>query len=128
MRLSSPNCSRQRQNGSLTAYAIEKNYALQLAASEKLPLFEQAVKEGIKPKLAAFTILSTTTELRRDGVDIRKIPDQVYLDTWHAVDSGKAAREAIPEISSGALPGAALLQKPLQNLHRRYRARNSRRL
>jgi glutamyl-tRNA(Gln) amidotransferase subunit E len=80
------------------AYGIEKNYALQLAASDKLPLFERAVQEGIKPKLAAFTILSTTTELRRDGVEIRKIPDQAYLDTWHAVDSGKTAKEAIPEL------------------------------
>jgi glutamyl-tRNA(Gln) amidotransferase subunit E len=79
-------------------YEIEKNYALQLAASEKLPLFEQAVKEGIKPKLAAFTVLSTTTELRREGVDFRQVPDQAYLDTWHAVESGKAAREAIPDI------------------------------
>ena len=80
------------------AYGIEKNYALQLAASEKLPLFDRAVSEGIKPKLAAFTILSTTTELRRDGVDIRKIQDQAYLDIWHAVESGKAAKEAIPDI------------------------------
>jgi glutamyl-tRNA(Gln) amidotransferase subunit E len=79
-------------------YGIEINYAFQLAASEKLPLFEQAVREGIRPKLAAFTILSTTTELRRDGVEIQKIPDQAYLDAWHAVESGKAAREAIPEI------------------------------
>ena len=77
-------------------------------ASEKLPLFEQAVKEGIKPKLAAFTILSTTTELRRDGVDIRKIPDQAYLDTWHAVDSGKAAREAIPEIFRSIAGGSSV--------------------
>jgi glutamyl-tRNA(Gln) amidotransferase subunit E len=80
------------------AYGIEKNYAIQLASSEKLPLFDRAVQEGIKPKLAAFTILSTSTELRRDGVDIRKIPDQAFLDTWHAVDTGKAAKEAIPEI------------------------------
>lgn len=91
----------------VAAFEIERNYALQLAASEKLPLFEQAVKEGIKPKLAAFTILSTTTELRRDGVDIQKIPDQVYLDTWHAVDSGKAAREAIPEIFRSIAEGSS---------------------
>jgi glutamyl-tRNA(Gln) amidotransferase subunit E len=79
-------------------YGIELPYALQLAGSEKLPLFERAVKDGIKPKLAAFTILSTTTGLRRDGVDVQKIPDQAYLDVWQAVESGKAAREAIPEI------------------------------
>jgi glutamyl-tRNA(Gln) amidotransferase subunit E len=89
-----------------SAYEIELNYALQLASSEKLPLFEKAVLEGIKPKLAAFTILSAITELRRDGVDIRKIPDKVYLDTWHAVDSGKAAKEAIPEILRSVAAGS----------------------
>jgi glutamyl-tRNA(Gln) amidotransferase subunit E len=90
-----------------TEYGIEKNYALQLASSEKLPLFNEAVKEGIKPKLAAFSILSTSTELRRDGVDIRKIPDQAYLDTWHAVQSGKAAREAIPDILRNIAGGSS---------------------
>ncbi len=79
-------------------YGIDRPYALQLAASDKLPLFERAVKEGIRSKLAAFTILSTSTELRRAGVDIRKIPDDAYLATWHAVDKGQAAKEAIPEI------------------------------
>ena len=80
------------------AYGIEKNYALQLAASEKLPLFDRAVQEGIKPKLAAFTLLSTLTELRRDGVDTRKISDSDYLEMMRAVENGKAAKEAIPEI------------------------------
>jgi glutamyl-tRNA(Gln) amidotransferase subunit E len=94
----------------VAAYEIERNYALQLAVSDKLPLFEQAVKDGIKPKLAAFTILSTTTELRRDGVDIRKIPDQAYLDTWHAVDSGKAAREAIHEIFRSIAEGCSFTE------------------
>jgi len=91
-------------------YGIEKNYALQLASSDKLPLFEQAVREGIKPKLAAFTILSTTTELRRDGVDITKIPEQAYLSTWHAVEDGKAAKEAIPEIFRSIAGGSTFTE------------------
>jgi glutamyl-tRNA(Gln) amidotransferase subunit E len=91
-------------------YGIERPYALQLAGSEKLPLFERAVKDGIKPKLAAFTILSTITELRRDGVDVRKIPDQAYLDTWHTVESGKAAREAVPEIFRSIAGGSTFAE------------------
>jgi len=87
-------------------YGIEKNYALQLASSEKLPLFCQAVNEGIKPKLAAFSILSTSTELRREGVDMQKISDKAYLDVWHAVDSGKAAREAIPDLFRSIAAGS----------------------
>jgi glutamyl-tRNA(Gln) amidotransferase subunit E len=96
--ITTPELLAKKAEGFTVEYGIEKNYALQLASSEKLPLFEQAVKEGIKPKLAAFSILSTSTELRREGVDIKKIPDQAYLYTWHAVESGKAAKEAIPEI------------------------------
>jgi glutamyl-tRNA(Gln) amidotransferase subunit E len=89
-------------------YGIEKNYALQLASSEKLPLFLQSVQEGIKPKLAAFTILSTSTELRRDGVDVARITDQAFLDTWHAVGSGKAAREAVPDILRSIAGGSTV--------------------
>jgi glutamyl-tRNA(Gln) amidotransferase subunit E len=99
----------------VAAYGIERNYALQLAASDRLPLFDRAVTEGIKPKLAAFTILSTTTELRRDGVDVRKIPDEAYLDTWRAVDSGKAAREAIPEIFR-SIAGGSTFAEAMQKL------------
>jgi glutamyl-tRNA(Gln) amidotransferase subunit E len=93
-------------------YAIEKNYAVQLASSDKLPLFERAVQEGIKPKLAVFTILSTSTELRRDGVAIHAIPDDTYLSIWHAVEQGRAAKEAIPDllrvVASGSTVDAAL--------------------
>lgn len=94
----------------VAAYGIERNYALQLAASDKLPLFDRAVAEGIKPKLAAFTILSTITELRREGTDVRKIPDEAYLDTWRAVDAGKAAREAIPDIFRSIAGGSTFAE------------------
>jgi glutamyl-tRNA(Gln) amidotransferase subunit E len=87
-------------------YAIDLAYATQLALSEKLPLFERALAEGIKPKLAAFTILSTCTELRREGVAIEKIPDKDYLATWHAVENGRAAKEAIPVLFRGLASGS----------------------
>ncbi|MFA4878242.1 MAG: Glu-tRNA(Gln) amidotransferase subunit GatE [Methanoregula sp.] len=89
-------------------YGIEKNYALQLAASEKLPLFDRALQEGIKPKLAAFTLLSTVTELRREGVDVRVIPDGAYLALWHAVEEGKAAKEAIPDLIRSIAEGSSI--------------------
>jgi len=86
-------------------YGIDLAYATQLALSDKLPLFERAVAEGIKPKLAAFTILSSCTELRREGVAVEKIPDTDYLATWHAVESGRAAKEAIPNLLRGLASG-----------------------
>jgi len=86
-------------------YSIDRNYATRLALSEKLPLFERAVAEGIKPKLAVFTILSTCTELRREGVELGTISDEDYLATWHAVESGRAAKEAIPDLLRGLASG-----------------------
>jgi glutamyl-tRNA(Gln) amidotransferase subunit E len=86
-------------------YSIDLNYATQLALSEKLPLFERAVAEGIKPRLAVFTILSTCTELRREGVDVGRISDEDYLATWHAVESNRAAKEAIPDLLRGLASG-----------------------
>jgi len=95
-------------------YGIDLNYALQLAGSDKLPLFERAVREKIKPKLAAFTLLSTATELRREGVEVRAVTDESYLAIWHAVESGRAAKEAIPvllrSIAAGSPVDAALAE------------------
>ncbi|MCK9631282.1 MAG: Glu-tRNA(Gln) amidotransferase subunit GatE [Methanoregula sp.] len=96
-------------------YQIDLPYAMQLAGSDKLPLFERAIKEGIKPKLAAFTILSTATELRRDGVDVRKISDDAYLATWHAVEKGQTVREAIPELFRSIAAGSTF-EESLKNL------------
>jgi glutamyl-tRNA(Gln) amidotransferase subunit E len=95
------------QRYSLT-YEIEPNYAAQLASSEKLPLFERAVKEGVKPKLAAFTILSTTIELRREGIEIQNISDDAYLAIWHAVEKGRAAKEAIPDLLRAVASGSTV--------------------
>ena len=39
-------------------------------------------------------------------MDIAKVPDQAYLDSWHAVEDGKAAREAIPEILRSIAAGS----------------------
>lgn len=89
-------------------YGIDLNYALQLAASDKLPLFERAVQEKIKPKLAAFTLLSTATELRREGVEMRAVPDESYLAVWHAVEDGRAAKEAIPALLRGIAAGSTV--------------------
>ena len=72
------------------------------------PSFDRAVQEGIKPKLAAFTILSTLTELRRAGVDTKKVTDAAYLETLHAVDKGQAAKEAIPEIFRSIAEGISV--------------------
>ena len=96
-------------------YGIERNYALQLISSDRFPLFERAVSEGIKPKLAVFTILSTSTELRREGVPVQLIPDDAFISIWLAVEKGKAAREAIPDLLRALAKGSSI-EEVLANL------------
>jgi glutamyl-tRNA(Gln) amidotransferase subunit E len=77
---------------------LDEGLSRQVAFSERLPLFERAVSEKINPTLAARTILGTLKEIQRDGADIALISDDQFIEVLHEVESGKAAKEAIPEI------------------------------
>ncbi|MCU0629953.1 MAG: Glu-tRNA(Gln) amidotransferase subunit GatE [Methanoregulaceae archaeon] len=81
-----------------TELGLDDGMARQIAFSERLPLFERSVSEGINPTLAARTILGTLKEIQRDGADVSMIPDDRFIEVLHEVESGKAAKEAIPEI------------------------------
>ncbi|WML68004.1 MAG: glutamyl-tRNA(Gln) amidotransferase subunit E [Methanoregula sp. SKADARSKE-2] len=89
-------------------YAIDLSYATQLVSSKRLPVFERAIEEGIKPKLAAFTLLSTSTELRREGIKIQNVADEAFIGILHAVEEGRAAREAIPDLIRSAAEGCSV--------------------
>jgi glutamyl-tRNA(Gln) amidotransferase subunit E len=102
----------ERANRFITELGLDESLARQLAFSERLPLFERAVAEKINPNIAARTVLATLKELARDGVDITGITDDQVVAVLKAVESGKAAKEAIPDllraIASGAQVSAAL--------------------
>ncbi len=85
---------------------LDEGLARQIAFSERLPLFERAVRDTINPTLAARTILGTLKEIHREGADILMISDDQFIEVLHAVESGKAAREAIPELLKMVAKGA----------------------
>jgi glutamyl-tRNA(Gln) amidotransferase subunit E len=87
---------------------LDPAVAKQMAFSEYLPLFERALANGIKPSLASRTLLATLKELRRDGVDTDKIPDDAILSVLEAVEKGTAAKEAIPEILTAIAGGSSV--------------------
>ena len=86
--------------------------AYQVATSENLSVFEEAIREGIKPTLAYRAIISAPTELSRKGIDTGKVKDEDYLAILAAVGEDRVAKEAIPDIltaiSSGMTPGQAI--------------------
>ena len=106
-------------------YAIDLNYALQLAASDKLPLFERAVNEKIKPKLAAFTILSTATN---SGARVLiSVQYQMRVTSPSGMRWKTDGQQRKPfRISSAALLQAVPQTQPLHSSPLPSRAQNSR--
>lgn len=89
-------------------YGFDEQLARQLAYSERLLLFERAVAEGVKPMLAARTLLATLRELKRDGVDTGALADDALLSVLGKVESGALAKEAIPDVLREVAAGAGV--------------------
>ncbi len=87
---------------------LDEGIARQIAFSDRLPLFECAIAEGLKPGLVARTILATLKELGREGVAVQSIPDEAVLSVLHAVEDGRAAKEAVPAILSAIASGCGI--------------------
>ncbi|WP_292520105.1 Glu-tRNA(Gln) amidotransferase subunit GatE [Methanoculleus sp.] len=79
-------------------FGLDEALARQVAFSERLPLFEKAVAAGVRPTLAARTLLATCRELARDGVAVGQVSEEELLLLLSAVEAGRAAKEAIPDL------------------------------
>ena len=77
---------------------LDPALARQLAYSPQVGLFEGVVCAGVKPNLAARTILATLRELSRDGVAVEAVGDGDVLAVLLEVENGSVAKEAIPDI------------------------------
>ena len=77
---------------------LDPALAHQLAYSTQVGLFEDVVGAGVRPNLAARTILATLRELSRDGVAVEAVGDDDVLAVLLEVENGSVAKEAIPDI------------------------------
>ncbi|WP_135830367.1 Glu-tRNA(Gln) amidotransferase subunit GatE [Halorussus halobius] len=74
-------------------YGLDAGLAEQVAYGERMPVFEEAVEElGVDATLAAGTVESTVTELRRDGVPVENLTDRHVLETLELVAEGETAK------------------------------------
>jgi glutamyl-tRNA(Gln) amidotransferase subunit E len=89
-------------------FGLDPALARQAAYSERLPLFETAVADGIKPTIAARTLLGTLRELKRDGVAVNLLSDADLLSVLHKVEHDEVAKEAIPELLSAIAGGTTV--------------------
>ncbi|MFB6266398.1 MAG: Glu-tRNA(Gln) amidotransferase subunit GatE [Halodesulfurarchaeum sp.] len=79
-------------------FDLDAGLAEQVAFGQRWNLFESAVEMGVDPTLAAQTLESTVTELRRDDVPVEALQPSHFRETFELVVSGDLAREGIPEL------------------------------
>jgi len=79
-------------------YDLGSGLAEQVAYGEYMPLFERAVDAGVDPTLAAGTLESTLTELRRDDVAVDRLTGDHLLSTLELVRDGDLPQEGVPEL------------------------------
>jgi len=77
---------------------LGEGVANQVAYGRRWHLFEEAVADGVDGNLAAETVESTVTELRRDGVPVENLGDDHFRDVFDLIADGELAKEGVPEL------------------------------
>ncbi|WEL18084.1 Glutamyl-tRNA(Gln) amidotransferase subunit E [Halorhabdus sp. SVX81] len=87
-------------------YDLDAGLAEQVAYGKRWELFEDAVESGVDATLAAQTVESTVTEIRRDGAPVEHLTDEHFLAVFDLLAEGELAKEGVPELL------AALAENP----------------
>ena len=79
-------------------FGLGAGLAEQVAFGPRWPLFEQQAKAGVDATLAAQTLESTVTELRRDDVPVGDLTDDHFRGVFGLVADGELAQEGVPDL------------------------------
>ncbi|ELY86600.1 glutamyl-tRNA(Gln) amidotransferase subunit E [Natrialba hulunbeirensis JCM 10989] len=79
-------------------FDLGEGLAEQVAYGKHMPLFEDVVADGIDPTLAATTLESTLTELRRDDVPIEALTEAHIASVLQLVEAGELPNEGVPDL------------------------------
>jgi glutamyl-tRNA(Gln) amidotransferase subunit E len=80
-------------------YGLDEGLAEQVAFGQRWSLFEEAVEDrGVDPTLAAGTLESTVTEIRRDGAPVENLAAPHFRGAFDLVSAGDVPKEALPEL------------------------------
>lgn len=82
-------------------YDLNETLASQVLSSDYVELFERAAKDtNIAPSFLAATLVETMKSLSRQGVEVSELAEATIFEVFKIVDSGRAAKEAVPDILS----------------------------
>jgi len=79
-------------------FDLDAGLAEQVAYGEHMPLFERIVDEGIDPTLAADTLESTLTQLRREDVPVGDLTCDHLADALGLVEDGDVPSEGLEDL------------------------------
>jgi glutamyl-tRNA(Gln) amidotransferase subunit E len=91
-----------------TELGLDAGLAEQVAYGRRMSLFEAAVERGVDPTLAAGTVESTATELRRDDVPVEDVDDERFLELFNLYQDGEVTSEGIPDLLAAVAENPAL--------------------
>jgi len=93
-----PELLTERVDRYVAEYGLGEGLAEQVAYGRRMPVFERAVEQGVDPTLAAGTLESTVTELRRDDVPVENLRDDHFLAVFEAVEGDALAKEGVDPV------------------------------
>jgi len=79
-------------------FGLDSGLAEQVAYGRRMPLFEEAVSEGVDATFAASVLESTVVELRRDGVAVENLADAHFLAVFELVSDDELAKEGVEDV------------------------------
>jgi len=79
-------------------FGLDAGLAEQVAYGHRMDLFEEAVEAGVDPTLAASTLESTVTELRRDDVPVENLTGDHYRGVFDLLAAEEVPQEAVPDL------------------------------
>ena len=96
--VSTPELLTERVERYTDQFGVDAGLAEQVAYGPRMPLFESVVDGGVDPTLAASTLASMLTELRRDDVPVDRLTDEHLGDALALVDEGEVPNEALADL------------------------------
>jgi glutamyl-tRNA(Gln) amidotransferase subunit E len=80
-------------------YSLSRDLALKVYDSEMSDIFENLARvRHLDPSVIAGTLIDTPVRLAREGIPEEALSAKVLAEVLEAVDSGRIAKEAIPEV------------------------------
>ncbi len=103
----------------MTKYKLSNKLANQMLKHPQASFFEELVEEyNVDAKLAATTIVETLVSLRREGVDVDLINENILKTLLQSVSKGEIPRDAISDviITYSKQKGKRTLEKIIEEL------------